>query len=199
VCCLCGVQIESNSYAMCNPCLNSQENITSDIGKDIVINYCAKCDRYNRPPWVKLELESPQMMTFCLSKIKGLNKVKLVDASWVWTEPHSKRIKIKLTIQKEIINKTMSQQSCVVEYIVNWMQCDDCKRSFTKHLWKASCQLRQRVNHKRTFMVLEQIILKHQAHKKAINIKEEPEGVDFFFNSRNDAIAFTEFMQVYYS
>ena len=31
-----------------------------------------------------------------------LLKVRLVDASFVWTEPHSKRLKVKLTIQKEI-------------------------------------------------------------------------------------------------
>jgi NMD protein affecting ribosome stability and mRNA decay len=37
-----------------------------------------------------------------LKKIKGLNKVKLIDASWVWTEPHSRRLKVKLTVQKEV-------------------------------------------------------------------------------------------------
>jgi len=37
-----------------------------------------------------------------LKKLKGLNKVKLVDASWVWTEPHSRRLKVKLTVQKEV-------------------------------------------------------------------------------------------------
>ena len=29
-------------------------------------------------------------------------QVRLVDAGFVWTEPHSKRIKVKLTIQKEV-------------------------------------------------------------------------------------------------
>lgn len=31
-----------------------------------------------------------------------LLKVRLVDAAFVWTEPHSKRLKVKLTIQKEV-------------------------------------------------------------------------------------------------
>jgi NMD protein affecting ribosome stability and mRNA decay len=31
-----------------------------------------------------------------------LLKVRLVDAGFVWTEPHSKRLKVKLTIQKEV-------------------------------------------------------------------------------------------------
>ena len=32
-----------------------------------------------------------------------LLQIHLVDASFVWTEPHSKRIKVKLTVQKEVI------------------------------------------------------------------------------------------------
>ena len=36
-----------------------------------------------------------------IGKIRGLSRVKLIDASFIWTEPHSRRIKIKLTIQKE--------------------------------------------------------------------------------------------------
>jgi len=30
-------------------------------------------------------------------------QVHLIDASFVWTEPHSKRIKVKLVVQKEVI------------------------------------------------------------------------------------------------
>jgi nonsense-mediated mRNA decay protein 3 len=48
------------------------------------------------------ELESKELLALCLKKIKGLNKVKLVDAGFIWTEPHSRRLKIKLTIQKEV-------------------------------------------------------------------------------------------------
>ena len=29
-------------------------------------------------------------------------QVRLIDAGFIWTEPHSKRIKVKLTIQKEV-------------------------------------------------------------------------------------------------
>ena len=31
-----------------------------------------------------------------------MNKVRLVHAEFIWTEPHSKRLKLKLTIQKEV-------------------------------------------------------------------------------------------------
>lgn len=45
-------------------------------------------------------------------------QVRLVDASFVWTEPHSKREKVKLTIQKEVMNGAVLQQSFVVEFVV---------------------------------------------------------------------------------
>ena len=60
--------------------------------------------RYLVPPssWVLCSLESPELMRICLKKLRGLNKVHLIDAVFVWTEPHSKRIKLKVTIQKEV-------------------------------------------------------------------------------------------------
>jgi nonsense-mediated mRNA decay protein 3 len=45
-------------------------------------------------------LESKELLGLCLKRIRGLNKVRLVDARWIWTEPHSNRLKIELTIQK---------------------------------------------------------------------------------------------------
>ena len=38
----------------------------------------------------------------CLKRLKGLTKVHLVDAGFLWTEPHSNRLKVKLRIQKEV-------------------------------------------------------------------------------------------------
>lgn len=40
---------------------------------------------------------------------------------------------------------------------------------------------------KRTFLYLEQLILKHGAHRDTINIKEAKDGIDFFFSARNQA------------
>jgi nonsense-mediated mRNA decay protein 3 len=133
------------------------------------------------------------MMNLCLSKIKGLNKVQLIDSSFVWTEPHSKEIKIKLTIQKEL-NKSLIQTSFIITFKEDWTQCEDCKKTFTPHIWRAVVQLRQKVNHKRTFLFLEQVILKHKAQAKALNIKEHPEGVDFYFSNRAQANSFCSFI-----
>ncbi len=60
--------------------------------------------RYLVPPssWVHCALESQELMRICLKKLRGLSRVHLVDAGFVWTEPHSKRIKVKLTVQKEV-------------------------------------------------------------------------------------------------
>jgi len=62
-----------------------------------------------RPPWVLCERESKELLSILLKKIRGINKVKLVDAAFVWTESHSRRIKIKLVVQKEVMNNTSIQ------------------------------------------------------------------------------------------
>lgn len=66
---------------------------------------CGSCTcRYLVPPntWVLCPLESQELMRICLKRLRGLNKVHLIDAGFVWTEPHSKRIKVKITLQKEV-------------------------------------------------------------------------------------------------
>lgn len=55
-------------------------------------------------------------------------------------------------------------------------------------------QVRQKVPHKRTFLYLEQLILKHNAHKDTVNIKEVNEGLDFFFAKRNEAERMLSFL-----
>ena len=70
-----------------------------------------------QPPkaWVRADMESKELLTFCVKKVKGLNKVKLVDAGFLWTEPHSRRLKVKVSIQKEVLNGAILQQTFVVE------------------------------------------------------------------------------------
>lgn len=90
----------------------------------------------------------------------------MLDAKLVWTEPHSKRIKVRVTLSKEIMTNTVMQKAVIVTFKEVNMQCDECRKSFTPHTWNAVVQLRQRVAHKRTFLFLEQLILKHKAHEK---------------------------------
>jgi nonsense-mediated mRNA decay protein 3 len=77
-------------------------------------------------------------MALCLKRLKNLSKVRLVDAKFVWTEPHSKRIKVQLSVQAEVVQGTILQQSFVVEYVVGGQMCDTCRRVEAKDTWNAN-------------------------------------------------------------
>ena len=87
-----------NAANTCIDCLKSQIDISEGISKSLIMQHCRECNRYLKPPWTRCELESSELLSVCLKQVKGLKRVKLVDAGFVWTEPHSKRLKIKLTI-----------------------------------------------------------------------------------------------------
>ena len=95
---------------------------------------------------MKCSLESRELLGLCLSKLKGLNRVRLIDAGFIWTEPHSKRIKVKLTIQAEVLGGAVLQQVFVVEFVVNGQFCTDCHRVEAKDFWKASVSHRNVLN-----------------------------------------------------
>lgn len=139
-------------------------------------------------------LESRELLALCLKKLRGLHKVRIIDASFIWTEPHSRRVKVKLTIQDSVSEGVVLQQAFEVEYIVAYQQCPDCAKSYTANTWRACVQVRQKVPHKRTFLYLEQLILKHGAHKDTINIKEVKDGLDFYYSARNQAEKFVDFL-----
>ncbi|KAJ2933927.1 hypothetical protein H1R20_g3173, partial [Candolleomyces eurysporus] len=135
-----------------------------------------------------------ELLAICLKKLKGLAKVRLTDARFIWTEPHSKRLKVALTIQKEVLTNTILEQTFEIEYLVQHGQCPDCARLAAKNTWKALVQVRQKVPHKRTFLFLEQLIIKHNAQKDTISIKEVRDGLDFFYSSRAHALKMQEFL-----
>eukprot|EP01099_Mayorella_cantabrigiensis_P002532 TRINITY_DN2101_c0_g1_i2.p1 TRINITY_DN2101_c0_g1~~TRINITY_DN2101_c0_g1_i2.p1 ORF type:complete len:550 (+),score=118.53 TRINITY_DN2101_c0_g1_i2:112-1650(+) len=197
LCCMCGTPIPSNPSNMCGMCLRTQVDITEGITKQLTVQYCKSCGSYLTPPtqWVFIEPESKELLAFCLKRIRGLNKVRLIDASFVWTEPHSKRLKVKLTIQKEVFTGTILQQSFLVEYVLNTYQCDKCTKAQTPHTWVAVAQVRQKVPHKRTFYYLEQLLLRHSAHLQPTSMKELPDGLDFYFNTRSHAQKLVDFLQ----
>ena len=102
LCCQCGVPIVWNPQNLCTPCIALLVDIAEDIPKDGMVTWCRTCGRFLNPPnhWMPAALESKELLGLCLKRIRGLNKVRLVDARWIWTEPHSNRLKIELTIQK---------------------------------------------------------------------------------------------------
>ena len=122
LCCNCAIPIVPNKANMCVTCLRSEVDITEGLRKHIIVVHCPNCDRYLEPPstWIKPQLESNELLSlFCrkLQKSCLKNSIRLVAADFVWTEPHSKRIKIKVKIQKEVINGAILEQTVVVEYV----------------------------------------------------------------------------------
>merc|ERR1711907_376372 len=69
------------------------------------------------------------------------------------------RLKVRLTIQKEVQKGTILQQSFTVMFVVRNQQCIECQAEFRQGSWKSLVQVRQRVSHQRTFFYLEQLIL----------------------------------------
>lgn len=62
--------------------------------------------------------------------------MKLVDAGFVWTEPHSRRIKVKLTVQGEVMGSAILQQVFLVEFTVNYQMCSECHRAEAQDFWR---------------------------------------------------------------
>ena len=190
LCCLCGVSIIPNEAAMCMDCLRSEVDITSDFNKDYEIVQCRKCDRFcvSRDHWAHHELESSSLLAVCLRKIQGLNHIKVLDAKWIWTEPHSMRLKINVTVQRAVLDEKLEiKQNLEVNYVIKNKQCLDCIREATEHTWGALVQVRQRRANKSTLCVLEGIILKSGLQHTMINIEVVREGLDFYFRSKNQA------------
>ena len=60
----------------------------------------------------------------------------LVDAGFIWTEPHSKRVKVKLTIQKEVrLYISTEIMSCDDHVTVRWWVGPFSSRYFWWSMW----------------------------------------------------------------
>ena len=198
LCCNCGAPIDGTlaAGALCYDCVKLSVDISEGIPREATLHICRDCERWLQPPahWITAAPESRELLALCLRKLPKLSKVRIIDASFIWTEPHSRRVKVKITIQQEAFQGAIIQQTFEVEYVVGYHQCPDCAKSFTANTWRAVVQVRQKVPHKRTFLYLEQLILKHAAHKDTINIKEVKDGLDFFYAQRNHAEKFVDFL-----
>jgi len=204
LCCLCGLPTPPNSSATCATCLASGSDITRGISTEVTLHQCRSCQRWHKEEakWLGCDIESRELMGLCLEKTAGLKSkrgdptpVKLTDASWIWTEPHSMRLKVKLTVQREVQTGLILQQSFVTTYVVRNQQCSACLANFTQGAWVHLVQVRQKVGHKRTFLYLEQVILKKGAAKGALNIEVFSDGMDFYFGERNKGERFIDFLE----
>ena len=125
LCCVCAIPIAPNAVNMCAQCLQTRYDIGEGISKQVQQNTCRGCGRYERRDgsFAPVEPESAELMALLLKKPRGLGSVRLVDASFIWTEPPSRRIKIKACVQKEVVSGAVMQQSFVIEYMLSNKQC----------------------------------------------------------------------------
>lgn len=205
LCCECGIPIESNPSNTCAQCLASRSDISRGIVTEVILHQCRGCQRWHLDSGkaMNCDLESRELMSLCLSKIPGLKhkkkvnggKFRLIDAGWIWTEPHSMRLKVRLTVQKEVEAGTILQQALTITFVVRNQQCEDCQAEFRAGAWKCLVQVRQRVKHKRTFLFLEQLILKHDAQRGCLSIESCRDGMDFYFGERCKASRFISFLE----
>ncbi len=91
------------------------------------------------------ELESGELLALVLKYLPGLQakggRLSVVEAGWIWTEPHSKRLKLKLTVRKEVLHGVTVQETVQTTLVVKWIQCEDCAKEFTEQTWKALVQV----------------------------------------------------------
>ncbi len=174
-CCVCGSHMtEMNSANMCVQCLKDEIDLFKDMhaGSQPHIKYCKGCDRYANPhdkPNLKFraaEWESRELVSLCLKSLQADRKY-VVDAHFLYTEPHSKRVKLRLTLERnmEEFRNAKMQQTGEVEFIIDYMQCATCKRSYTPHTWSSVVQIRQYNTYsietsRRTFGNLASILVK---------------------------------------
>lgn len=199
-CCQCASPLELNTANMCVKCLRSKTNITEGLLKKLRLTHCTECECYLQPPtWIKLIPQSKQFLAFCLKKLEQnmkFKRVRLVHAETLPSEPDSKIIKIKVFVQKEVINGTILEQSYVVEYVQYNRICEDCTRvNANANQWSAVVQLRQHVSHMRSIFDLEQAILKHGVGRNVVRIKKMKQGIDFFFDRESCAKKFVDFVK----
>ncbi|KAL7677344.1 hypothetical protein ACOME3_003580 [Neoechinorhynchus agilis] len=156
-CCVCQAVVPVNAFNTCLKCLQHSIDITEGIVKKTQLYQCSKCERFLQPPntWIDAALESPRLLGICLKRLPGLSKVRLVDAKFVWTEPHSRRLNVRLVVQK------------------------------------------QDIEHKKTLLYLEQVILKNGLHSTATQIKPcSSNGIDFYFQADSLARKFHQFVSI---
>eukprot|EP00605_Chrysophyceae_sp_TOSAG23-4_P000789 GSChrysophyteH1.ASY1.ANO1.878.1 assembled CDS len=190
LCCLCGVSIEYNAAAMCVSCLRNQVDVTEGIKRNLECLNCGKCGRWHvtGDHWMHMDFESVPLMQHCVKKMAlDRRDARIVDTTWIWTEPHSKRLKIAVDVEKEVMNVKL-QQRAVVEFVIRSKQCIECIRENTDHTWGCLIQVRQRVGGGKASMYqLETLLTKNGMFNLLLDVNIRHEGFDMYFKSKNQA------------
>lgn len=185
-----------------------QGNTTEDPS---IIHQCRQCRRYARTDvrYEYCEPESPQLLSICLKHIPILtkkghsshtyNKLHIMDSSWIWTEPNSMRLKIRVTVRTDIDDVTV-QQRVPVMFQIKWRMCNKCNREYTNRQWHALVQLRQKRESgaPRKGLAALEMALSSRANRDLRNtvlkIDAARHGLDFYFLSLPQAQHFAQFL-----
>jgi nonsense-mediated mRNA decay protein 3 len=214
-CCVCGSLIYPNAANQCGSCLAHDVDLSTLLqqgpgGTDHpTIHQCRQCRRYQQTAkhYIYAEPESPELLALCLKHIPALqhgshqhsSPIRIVDASWVWTEPHSMRFKLRITAQTQVQNVTM-QQRVVVELHCTFQMCPDCNREYTNRTWHAVLQVRQRHSTK-GMRSLEMALAKPNAatvRQHVIKLDSTNAGLDFYFLHLRQAQQLAQFIATIY-
>ncbi len=171
LCPLCGLKFIPEASNICPACTLSSLDNQNLLSAGEQLNLCTYCQRYERPPWINCERQSAQLLAILMKKIKGLGKMQIKDAKFVWTQPHSKRIRIKIEFIRIINESTKVKQTEVVEFVEKYTQCNDCKKQFTPHEWNSLIQIRQHSQNKRTLLALEQNLMRQKWIDKTLKVQ----------------------------
>lgn len=207
-----------NAANQCSSCLAQEVDLKGILrkgpgGGNLVIHQCRQCRLFEKTPgnFQDVALESPELMAICLKHIPALTahnaaspKLSLVDAMFVWTEPNSMRIRLRLTVRTEVYNVRI-QQRCVVEFVIQWKQCPACNREYTNRQWQALVQLRQRRatsngtddadSGRRGLAVLEMALARNATIRKhVLSVDTCKQGFDFFFLGLSEAQQFSNYL-----
>jgi len=220
-CCLCGVQIYPNAANQCGACLAQQFDLKAFLnrgpgGGELSVHQCRECRRFERQPgkYEACRMESSELMSLCLKCIPalqrnysvaaseqgaGIDNIKVADAAWVWTEPHSMRLRLKLTVRAGVVNGGVQvQQTIMVTFMVRFQQCPECKREYTSRTWQAVVQLRQKrpdgSPRKGIFLVETAIRSNKELRQHILNFETARHGFDFYFLHLHQAQNFSQFL-----
>ncbi len=209
-CCVCGTPVDASVliHGHCASCAAKDKHLAPpmiDLDRELLLHKCDRCGRYRRSnqqhSWVHAEDESPQLLALALKLVqRPKHDAAITDARFLYTEPHSRRLKLKLTLSSDLGATATLQRSCVAEIVVHPMACDECARAAAKQpAWSAKVQLRQKAEHPRTLLALEQYVLLRQRRAAAageardglISIERVGDnGLDFCFARRQGAQRF---------
>jgi nonsense-mediated mRNA decay protein 3 len=151
LCCICGTSIVPNEAAMCMTCLKLQYHSEIPKSYELELTQCSKCGKWHhrQSQWLPYDMETPELLSFCIKKIpffhnNANNSIKITDSNWIWTEPHSKRLKLYINYE----HKLEDYQSLAIsnqiqaEYVIKNKQCMTCIYENNDHTWNAMIQLR---------------------------------------------------------